>query len=84
MLNIQGTSQRVCNGLTRRDAIRAAGTGLLGTSLSKLLAAEAAGAILHPRAKSVMFVFLFGGPSQLETFDLKPDAPKEIRGTRWV
>ncbi|TXT33684.1 MAG: hypothetical protein FD138_1824 [Planctomycetota bacterium] len=38
MLTIQGTSQRVCNGFTRRDVIRAAGTGLLGTSLPKLLA----------------------------------------------
>ena len=80
MLTIQGTSQRVCNGLTRRDVIRAAGTGLLGTSLPTLLAAEEAGAVVAPRAKSVMFVFLFGGPSQLETFDMKPDAPQEIRG----
>ena len=80
MLTIQGTSQRVCNGLTRRDVIREAGTGLLGTSLPMLLAAEEAGVVVAPKAKSVMFVFLFGGPSQLETFDLKPNAPKEIRG----
>ncbi len=80
MLTIQSHPRRVCNGLTRRDAIRAAGAGLLGTSLIRLLAAEETGLIANPRAKSVMFVFLFGGPSQLETFDMKPDAPQQIRG----
>ena len=45
-----------------------------------MLAAEAAAAAQPARAKSVLFVFLFGGPSQLETFDMKPDAPSGIRG----
>ncbi len=80
MLNIQGTPQRLCNGLTRRDLLRVGGAGLFGTSLTKLLAAEDAGSVIQPRAKSVMFLFLFGGPSQLETFDMKPDAPSGIRG----
>jgi hypothetical protein len=44
------------------------------------LAAEEAGLVTRPRAKSVLFLFLFGGPSQLETFDMKPDAPSTIRG----
>ncbi len=57
-----------------------AGAGLLGTSLPRLWDAEAAAAVSGARAKSVMFVFLFGGPSQLETFDMKPDAPSTIRG----
>ncbi len=80
MLAIQGPPRRLCNGLTRRDVLRAGGAGLLGTSLTKLLAAEEAGTVIQPRAKSVLFLFLFGGPSQLETFDLKPDAPTGIRG----
>ncbi|MDG3006642.1 DUF1501 domain-containing protein [Paludisphaera mucosa] len=80
MLNIQGRPRRVCDGLTRRDVLRAGGAGLLGTSLSTLLAAEEAGRVAGPRAKSVLFLFLFGGPSQLETFDLKPDAASGIRG----
>jgi len=80
MLTIQGNPQRVCNGLTRRALIQAAGAGLCGTSLGRLLAAEQAEPNLQPRAKSVMFVFLYGGPSQLETFDMKPDAPSTIRG----
>lgn len=80
MLKIVGPPRRVCSGLTRRDLIRVAGAGLLGTSLGKLLAAEEAGAVVRPRAKQVMFLYLFGGPSQLESFDLKPDAPEGIRG----
>ena len=80
MLTIQGQTRRVCNGLTRRNLLEAAGAGLLGTSLAGLLAAEEAGNVVQPRAKSVLFLFLFGGPSQLETFDLKPYAPSGIRG----
>lgn len=80
MLTVKGYSRTVCNGISRRDVLRAGGMGLFGTSLVQLLAAESAGQVIRPRAKSVMFVFLFGGPSQLETFDLKPDAPTGIRG----
>ncbi len=80
MLTIQGPPQRLCNGLTRRDVLRAGGAGLFGTGLARLLAAEEAGQVVRPRAKSVMFLFMFGGPSQLETFDMKPDAPSGIRG----
>src|SRR5687767_10410414 len=80
MLAIRGTPQRLCDGWTRRDMLRAAGSGLFGTSLVSLLRAEEAGAVVNPRAKSVLFLFLFGGPSQLETFDMKPDAPSTIRG----
>lgn len=80
MLRVVGQPHRLCNGVTRRDVLRAGGAGLLGTSLSSLLSAEEAGAVVQPKAKSVMFLFLFGGPSQLETFDLKPDAPTGIRG----
>jgi Protein of unknown function (DUF1501) len=55
--------------------------GLLGISLSKVLSAEEQGLIKRAtKAKSVIFLFLFGGPSQLETFDMKPSAPSEIRG----
>lgn len=80
MLTIQSQPQTVCSGLTRRDILRVAGAGLFGTSLATHLAAEDAGAVVRPRAKSVLFLFLFGGPSQLETFDMKPDAPRELRG----
>ena len=80
MLTIYGNEQRLCSGLTRRDVLRAAGAGLFGTSVTTLLAAEESGSVVRPRARSVLFLFLFGGPSQLETFDMKPDAPTTIRG----
>lgn len=64
----------------RRTVLQAGGAGLLGLSLPKLLAAEEQTPFANARAKSVIFLFLFGGPSQHETFDLKPDAPETIRG----
>ena len=81
MLKIDGRPRAACDGLTRRTLLEAAGAGLFGLTLPGLLAAEArAMTAPPPRAKSVIFLFLFGGPSQLETFDLKPDAPEKIRG----
>ena len=74
MLTIHGKPRYLCNGLSRRDLLHAGGAGLLGTNLTSLFAAEDAGSVVMPRAKSVMFLFLFGGPSMLETFDMKPDA----------
>jgi hypothetical protein len=81
MLRIEGHPRAACDGITRRTLFEAAGSGLLGLSLPQLLAAEehSPGA-LTPRARAVIFINLFGGPSQLETFDLKPDAPEKIRG----
>jgi hypothetical protein len=80
MLTILDRPKRVCGGLTRRELLQVGGAGLFGLSLPRVLAAEAAGAVRAGRARSVMFVFLFGGPSQLETFDMKPEAPESIRG----
>ena len=53
---------------------------MFGTSLPRLLRAEAGKPAGNARAKSVMFLFLYGGPSQLETFDMKPDAPSDVVG----
>jgi uncharacterized protein (DUF1501 family) len=80
MLTVLGRPRRVCNGLTRRQLLQVGGAGLLGLSVPKVLAAEATQEARRARAKSVLFVFLFGGPSQLETFDMKPAAPSTIRG----
>lgn len=68
------------SGITRRQILQAGGAGLLGLSVPELLARESDHAPTKGRAKSVIFLFLFGGPSQLETFDLKPEAPSKIRG----
>ena len=76
---------RVCRGsaIDRREWLRVGGIGLLGLSSSDLLRlraqAEALGSSA-PRAKSCVFIFLFGGPSHLDLWDMKPDAPAEIRG----
>lgn len=62
----------------RRPFLQAAGAGLFGLTVPQLLQAEE---YARPaKAKSVIFVLLFGGPSQLESFDLKPNAPEKIRG----
>ena len=80
MLSILGSPRRDCAGWKRREILQAGGAGLFGLSLPKVLEAEAAAASTQARAKSVMFLYLFGGPSQLETFDMKPDAPSHIQG----
>ncbi len=80
MLSIQGNRSRSCSSVSRRTMLEASGAGLLGLTLPRLLAAEQQGGQLPVRAKSVIFLFLFGGPSQYETFDMKPDAASDIRG----
>lgn len=82
MLSLVGNRVATCDSVSRRTVLEAAGAGLLGLTLPRVLAAEQAASLNgpKPRAKSVIFLFLFGGPSQLETFDMKPDAPAKIRG----
>ncbi|MGY8733102.1 MAG: DUF1501 domain-containing protein, partial [Pirellulales bacterium] len=80
MLTVLSNRRRVCNGLTRRQLLQVGGAGLFGLNLPQVLAAESAQQPDKARAKSVIFVYLFGGPSQLETFDCKPDAPSHIVG----
>lgn len=67
---------------TRREMIQAGAIGLLGLGMNHLTALQAlsAPAARQPRAKSVIYIFLSGGLAQHESFDLKPDAPMEIRG----
>src|SRR5437867_4504451 len=68
--------------LTRRHLLKVGGLGLLGLTMPGLLRAEewAKGKGPKPRAKSVIFLYQFGGPSHLDMFDMKPDAPEGIRG----
>ena len=74
-------SLRYCDGLSRRDMLRVGAAACMGTafSLPRLLAA---GGGKSPGTKdvSLIFVFLHGGLSTIDTFDLKPDAPAEFRG----
>lgn len=68
--------------LTRRQFVKAGNLGLLGLSLPRLLQAEvlARRGGNGPRAKACLFIDQYGGASQIDTWDLKPDAPAEIRG----
>ncbi len=79
MLTIRGSSSRFCDGVSRRNFLRIGALGLGGLSLAQLLRAEAA-ARIGPSHKSVIMIFLPGGPSHQDIFDLKADAPAEIRG----
>ena len=79
MLSITGTAHRLCDGIPRRSFLKAGGLGLGGLSLPQLLMAEE-GTGQSNRNKAVIMVFLPGGPSHLDIWDLKPDAPAEIRG----
>jgi len=68
--------------LNRRDLLRVGGPGLLGLTLPKLLQAEELqipSAAFRGRAKSVIFLFQWGGPSHVDTFDMKPNAPDGYR-----
>lgn len=70
-----------CDGVNRRDLLRAGSLAPLGIGLSDLFHATAANGATSPRrAKSCILLWLDGGPSHLETFDVKPDAPPEVRG----
>jgi len=72
-------SHRFCNGWARRDFLRVGALAPLGLALPTLLAAEkTAGGEKKARAKSVVLVYLGGGLSHHDSFDLKPDAPSEI------
>src|SRR5262245_20501104 len=75
---------RRCDGVTRRDVLRLGTLSALGLSLFDGLPGRAWGAAAArkpaARAKSCILLWLDGGPSHLETFDLKPDAPSEVAG----
>ncbi len=71
---------RFCDGLTRRDFLHAGSLSMLGLGLPALHELEARGAVAKDRDVNCILLFLVGGPSQLDTWDLKPDAPEEIRG----
>jgi hypothetical protein len=81
MLTIEGGrhSDRFCDGLSRRDFLKVGGLAMGGMSLPQLLAAEAQAGIKSSH-KAIIMVFLCGGPPHQDMFDLKPDAPSEIRG----
>ncbi len=79
MLTIYGNRTRFCDGVSRRNFLRIGALGLGGLALPQLLQAEALTGSRRPH-KAVIMIFLPGGPSHQDMFDLKMDAPSEVRG----
>ena len=88
MLSIPGRMAKLCDGYTRREFLRVGGTTLFGLSLPSFFSLQAKASVTSPfagsngygGAKSVILLFLQGGPSHLDIWDPKPDAPSNIRG----
>jgi hypothetical protein len=82
MLRILGRGTTVCDGLTRREAMRVGGLSLFsGVTLANVLQAREAQRAVQPgTARSVVLLNLFGGPPHIDTFDMKPAAPENVRG----
>ncbi len=79
MLTILGPKQRFCDGVSRRNFLKIGALGMGGLALPQLLRAESQSGVRLGH-KAVIMVFLPGGPSHQDMFDLKPDAPAEFRG----
>lgn len=74
------TVHRTCDGSTRRDFLRIGALSATGLTLGSYLQLAEAGEVASAKGKAAIFIDLSGGPSHLDTFDLKPDAPDTIRG----
>ena len=82
MLDLIGKGQaHTCDGRTRRDFLQVGTLGALGFGLPQMLQAKESGLLdAQAERKSCVLIFNLGAPSQLDTFDMKPEAPREIRG----
>lgn len=79
MWNVLGSARTFCDRKTRREFLSLGAAGFAGLSLPNLLRAEAT-AGTNATGRSIINIFLRGGPTHMDTFDLKPLAPKELRG----
>lgn len=81
MLTLHTKPAAAPHGMSRRDVLRIGALGMGGLTLSDLLRLQARGAVEPTaRRKAVIMIFLYGGPSHIDTYDMKPDAPDQIRG----
>ena len=80
MLTMLGSPRRCCDGITRRETLKIGALSALGGfGLPQFLAASEAGAVGFGKAKNVILLFLLGGAATQDMFDLKPNAPAEVR-----
>src|SRR5262245_13095709 len=82
MLNLMGAQQRFCDGLNRRSFLKigAFGAGLALSDLLRLRAQASAEGGTSTSPKAAIMIYLPGGPSHMDMYDLKPEAPAEYRG----
>ena len=80
MLELIGRTFKLCDGLSRRSVLKVGSLGLAGLTLPDVLACRQAQAASERRDTSVILFWMAGGPSHIDTYDLKPDAAEEIRG----
>src|SRR6266516_2838373 len=89
MISIPGKKGRTCDGWTRRELLRVGGAAMLGLSLPEFLSVQALASMApgaapgkdgFGNAQSVILLYLQGGPSHIDIWDPKPDAPANIRG----
>jgi hypothetical protein len=80
MLTLMGSGKKFCDGLSRRSFLQIGAFGAGLTMADLLQAKEAQGPVAKSSFKSAIMIYLPGGPSHMDMYDLKPDAPKEFRG----
>jgi len=80
MLRILGQGTRLCDGITRREVLRVGGLALGGLTLADVLRGRANAGSEGKRNKSVIMIWLRGGASHIDSYDMKPNAPIEVRG----
>lgn len=74
------TNHRYCDGLSRHDFLQVGALGSAGITLGGFLRMTSAGEVAAAKGKAAIFVYLGGGPPHMDTFDMKPNAPAELRG----
>lgn len=81
MLELHGPGKvHTCDGLSRRDFLQAGSLGAVGLGMAEFSALQAQGAVNSKSDVNGILIFNLGAPSQLDTWDMKPQAPAEIRG----
>lgn len=80
MLSVSGCPTRLCDGISRREILRIGGLAFGGLTLADVLRAHDVAGTRAERNKSVIMIWLRGGASHIDSYDMKPDAPAEIRG----
>src|SRR5688572_10270515 len=80
MLRVLAGRSRLCDGLSRRDFLTVGALGTLAFTAGAGATDRALAASSFGRAKRYLLLFLTGGPPQHDTWDMKPNAPAEIRG----